>query len=160
MSIADRIAVMNQGRIEQIGSPREVYQEPRSEFIATFLGDPSMNVFDADGPATPLRRTLTETAPAATARVGIRPEDGYLLGDDGPIGTPATAVTEAVRCTVTVVEPIGRAYEITLRAGDQRFVIRTRTRPEWLEPDADVQVVFGQSEITFFDETGRRIDDG
>jgi multiple sugar transport system ATP-binding protein len=109
MSIADRIAVMNRGTVEQVGTPQEIYREPRSEFIATFVGDPSMNIYSATA-ADPVVDALTETAPDRAARVGIRPEDAFLVGDDGPIGTDSASLTAPVTCPVTVVEPLGRAY--------------------------------------------------
>jgi multiple sugar transport system ATP-binding protein len=59
MALADRIAVMRHGRIEQIGTPRELYHHPATSFVAQFIGRPQMNMLNADN-----GRTL-----------GIRPED-------------------------------------------------------------------------------------
>jgi multiple sugar transport system ATP-binding protein len=89
MTLADRIVVMNQRRIEQIGTPREIYDRPATEFVATFVGSPPMNILSATcapGGGAMLRAKLgggTEletSAPAAAVpkdgkvRIGLRPE--------------------------------------------------------------------------------------
>ncbi|WP_198664154.1 ABC transporter ATP-binding protein [Jiangella endophytica] len=91
MSMADRMAVMRGGRIEQVGTPRELYENPVSAFVAFFIGTPSINLFEAtlradaddvwlEAPAFSLRLPPT-TASAVAGRVGgpvtvgIRPED-------------------------------------------------------------------------------------
>jgi iron(III) transport system ATP-binding protein len=70
LSMADRIAVMNQGRIEQIGTPREIYEQPVSEFVARFIGE--INILGAD---SPLAAKLGGTP---NQRVGFRPESARL----------------------------------------------------------------------------------
>jgi len=49
MGLGDRIVVMSEGKIQQIGSPQHIYDDPANEFVATFLGSPSMNILSADG---------------------------------------------------------------------------------------------------------------
>jgi len=159
MSIADRIAIMNDGRVTQVGTPQAVYRRPTSEFVASFLGDPSMNIFDIDD-ASPVVARLNAAVPATTVRVGIRPEDAYLVSADGPVGAPDGELTDPVSCSVTVVEPIGRAYEVTLSAGGRQFVVRTRERPSWLQVDESVAVAFDTAAIAFFGPDGRRLSDG
>ncbi|MEZ5818087.1 MAG: sn-glycerol-3-phosphate import ATP-binding protein UgpC [Hyphomicrobiaceae bacterium] len=85
MTMADRLVVMNSGRAEQIGTPRDVYQRPASVFVASFIGSPAMNFIDGetttDGRSVTLAgKTLPlpvgAALPARTAvKVGIRPED-------------------------------------------------------------------------------------
>jgi ABC-type Fe3+/spermidine/putrescine transport system ATPase subunit len=69
LSLADRIAVMNQGRIEQIGTPAEIYQHPVNEFTARFMGE--INVIEAENPLT----SMFTTNPR---RIGFRPEAAQL----------------------------------------------------------------------------------
>ncbi|WP_424933460.1 ABC transporter ATP-binding protein [Amaricoccus macauensis] len=73
MTLADRIVVLRDGRVEQIGSPMELYNNPANQFVAGFLGSPSMNFFPA---------SLVHDAAGDT--MGIRPEDLFISGD-GPI---------------------------------------------------------------------------
>ncbi|MBN2692406.1 MAG: sn-glycerol-3-phosphate ABC transporter ATP-binding protein UgpC [Burkholderiaceae bacterium] len=84
MTLAQRVVVMNQGRIEQVGTPGEVYARPSSVFVAGFLGAPGMNLFDAElgedgktlhiAQAAPLRVDSALTAAPRALVVGIRPE--------------------------------------------------------------------------------------
>ena len=78
MTLADQIVVMNQGRVEQIGTPDEIYQRPATAFVARFIGSPPMNLIEGavvDGTLrcadVVLGRTL---APAGRVQIGIRPE--------------------------------------------------------------------------------------
>ena len=109
MTMADRIVVMNAGRIEQVGAPLELYDRPANTFVAGFLGSPPMNLlparrggdgklvladmaFGAGGPALPLVAPATD---GADFLVGIRPERFRRAGDGG------------LPLQVGVVEPTG-----------------------------------------------------
>jgi ABC-type sugar transport system ATPase subunit len=70
MTMADKIVVLNGGRIEQVGSPMELYHHPRTEFVAGFIGAPAMNFLDVDERV----RSMLPDCPASACRVGIRPE--------------------------------------------------------------------------------------
>nr|WP_306266204.1 sn-glycerol-3-phosphate ABC transporter ATP-binding protein UgpC [Pararhizobium sp. IMCC3301] len=72
MTMADKIVVLNAGRVEQVGSPMEIYHKPNSKFVAEFIGSPAMNVFDASG----LRGLDLR---AETHFVGCRPEHFEVL---------------------------------------------------------------------------------
>ena len=69
MTMADKIVVLNGGRIEQLGAPLDLYQNPKNLFVATFIGSPRMNIIDAAA-ITPKIGTM-----ANAAKIGIRPED-------------------------------------------------------------------------------------
>ena len=112
MSVADRIAVMNNGRIEQFATPSELYADPRTTFVAGFLG--AMNFFDgapvhgaitlADGTMLPVRETLS----AGGERTGVRPEDVLIL----PAGTLGTAMAQVRRSI-----PHGHFQELIVMSG-------------------------------------------
>lgn len=104
MTMGTRVAVMHSGRIEQVGTPAEVYARPASVFVAGFIGTPPMNVLPAglaDGPDT--ERTL---------QVGIRPE--HVVIDD----------TAPLRGTVTLVEQLGHEVLVYCQVGETRIVVR------------------------------------
>ncbi|OHV41910.1 ABC transporter [Pseudofrankia sp. EUN1h] len=99
MAVGDRVAVLNGGRLEQLGTPDEIYDRPATRFVATFVGSPPMNVLDgalADGV---LRGPgFVVAAPAGAVAVGVRPEGLQLAlatagspGDPGDPGGPAGA---------------------------------------------------------------------
>jgi multiple sugar transport system ATP-binding protein len=95
MTMGSRIAVINRGRIEQIGAPLDLYNSPANEFVAGFLGAPRINLIGrpADTAARPYRELwerLTAAAPAGAARAGLRAEHLRLTAAD--VGIPATVV--------------------------------------------------------------------
>jgi multiple sugar transport system ATP-binding protein len=96
MTMGDRIAVFNQGRIEQVGPPLDLYNKPANEFVATFLGAPRINLIDrpadaaAPGPQRALWAQLAGTAAASVQRVGLRPEHLRVAADGQ--GVPARVV--------------------------------------------------------------------
>src|SRR5690606_30179195 len=98
MELADRVVVMSQGRIEQVGAPDEIYDRPNSPFVFTFLGEASeLPVQIADGKAWLDDRPLDLPGgdlPDGPARLFIRP-NGVHVGDDGPGAIPG--VVSAVR---------------------------------------------------------------
>jgi len=99
MTMADRMIVMNGGRVEQIGTPLEVYETPKTLFAAQFIGSPSMNVFDAEveSGALKIADTTVQTQTSATGKVsvGIRPEH-VIADENGPLSI-----------TVQMGEPLG-----------------------------------------------------
>src|SRR5438067_404932 len=117
MTMADRIAVMNEGRIEQLGAPLELYDRPANLFVAQFIGSPAMNVLDgtlkngsvealgARWPAPQNRGTDGQAV-----KYGIRPEH-LQLGRDG------------VPAEVVVVEPMGHETELLVRINDIDLIV-------------------------------------
>jgi ABC-type sugar transport system ATPase subunit len=126
MTMADRIVVLNEGVVEQAGPPLELYHRPRTEFVAGFIGAPSMNFLDvtAQGGRIIYAGQDLGPGPAATVRVGIRPEHVVALPAGG---RPADAPAEpAIAATVEVRESLGSETYLHVRshAGD-RIVVRT-----------------------------------
>jgi len=117
MTMADRIAVMNEGRIEQLGAPLELYDRPANLFVAQFIGSPAMNVFDgtlkngaveALGARWPAPQNRGGDGQAV--KYGIRPEH-LQLGRDG------------VPAEVVVVEPMGHETELLVRINDIDLIV-------------------------------------
>jgi multiple sugar transport system ATP-binding protein len=114
MTLADRIVVMKDGHIEQVGTPMEVFNHPVSTFVATFIGSPPMNLLSgttvggavrlADGTEVPVPDRLRAFVRDGMAvQLGIRPDDispvGHGLSQDGP--------GAEVQLTVDLAEPLG-----------------------------------------------------
>ena len=131
MTLADRIAVMKDGLIQQLGAPQEIYKRPVNRYVAGFIGSPGMNFlegevsirdgqprFTADAIVIPLARyTFEKAGPRPGPAVfGIRPEHvGLNSGDDWPF---------AVTAPVEIVEPMGSDTLIWTRIGKQNLTIR------------------------------------
>ena len=100
MTLADRVVVLRDGRIEQIGAPDELYERPVNEFVAGFIGSPAMNFLQGRAADAIVRIGAMEAAAAASGAVtvGIRPED--LLPD-------GAADEGRLRALITLVEPMG-----------------------------------------------------
>ncbi|WP_422010145.1 ABC transporter ATP-binding protein [Reyranella sp.] len=124
MTMADKIVVMNNGHIEQIGAPLELYDRPANLFVAGFIGSPAMNMVKGtvsngalrmeDGTAWPLPTNGGRPADGP-AVYGVRPE--HLMLDPG--GIPAT---------VQVVEPTGSETQVMMRIGGQAVIGAFRER--------------------------------
>ncbi|MGJ8544168.1 MAG: ABC transporter ATP-binding protein [Sulfitobacter sp.] len=97
MTMADKIIVLNGGRIEQIGTPAEIYHNPASTFVASFMGAPPMNLLDARYEAGQVRinggTPLLPAQGAGPVKVGIRPED-VVIDPEGALGFDVQIVEE------------------------------------------------------------------
>ena len=122
MTLAHRVAVMNKGVIEQLGSPRDIYSDPRTLFVAGFIGSPPMNLIDGEVEggifvsAGGVRIGGLGNANVAEAVLGIRPEDASVL----PPGSRQANVTAPIYS----VELTGESTFVTVRAGGALLVVR------------------------------------
>jgi multiple sugar transport system ATP-binding protein len=169
LSIADRVVIMNDGEIEQVGTPEEVYTDPKNEFVASFLGDPSINFLEVAYDGTQSPRLLGNgndgddvsegvpldelgvDVPAQTSRLGVRPEDAFV----GQSRSTEGSLTEPIEFTVDVVEPLGHTYEAALKRGENRFLVQA----DELEATAgdSLYVQFDTDGLLAFDGEGRRL---
>ena len=148
MTLADRIVVMNGGRIEQIGTPLELYDNPSNEFVATFIGSPSMNLLAAtleNGRIMLGDHGFEGPDGSGEVRLGIRPEH-LLLSEDG------------LPMEVKVVEPTGSETMVFLRHNGQDVTAVFRERHDF-SPGSVVKVAPDPSHIHCFDaSTGKRLE--
>jgi sn-glycerol 3-phosphate transport system ATP-binding protein len=158
MTLADRLVVMNGGRIEQVGTPGEIYGRPASRFVATFVGAPAMNMLEgaveADGLALReggRRLPLPPLGLAAGTRVaaGVRPEAVRLV---------APGTRGALPATVDFVEELGAGRVVYADLDGATFSVATAeaTHPE---PGTRVGLLLAPGDMHFFSsETGERIE--
>jgi ABC-type sugar transport system ATPase subunit len=138
MTMGDRIAVMNHGVLEQVGTPEELYERPANRFVASFIGSPSMS-FIEDPESFGLRTGVV---------VGVRPEHARPWRD-GLIGP--------LKGTVAFVEALGRETFVGVDIGETRLVVFEEGRAT---RDVGEQIEFGlvESGLRYFDsETGTAI---
>jgi len=117
MTMADRIVIMKDGHIQQVGTPAEVYHEPANTFVAQFIGAPSMNLLagHAAGGTVTLESGGQVTGPSAAqgaVRVGIRPEDLR----------PAPVGDGLLRGRVSVAEPLGAGTLLYVDVGGTEVI--------------------------------------
>ena len=156
MSMCDRIAIMNAGEIVQIATPGEMYRDPRTEFVAGFLGNPPIaflrGVADRGGFALansdvvlPLPASVTLPPPGRTLTLGIRPENFGPTGD------------LPIRGRISFVEAQGREnlYDLTLANGNVLRSIQPVRGDLALNDDVEWSVA--SDRILVFDETGVRL---
>jgi sn-glycerol 3-phosphate transport system ATP-binding protein len=150
MTLADRLVVVNAGRIEQVGTPLELYEKPATTFVATFIGSPSMNLLE--GTDTPAGWSLSADVPRPEGRymLGVRPEDLHLAPPDGrPFAFQATAHIDGI-------ELVGAESLLHGRLADGTplvFRVSGRSRSEIGE---EVTVGASADALHMFDADGRR----
>jgi sn-glycerol 3-phosphate transport system ATP-binding protein len=148
MTLADVLVVMNAGRVEQVGAPLDVYEQPETTFVASFIGAPPMNLLApadlAAGGAT------VADLPAGCATVGIRPEDLAAVTRDGE----ADGIVFDV--VVVALEPVGAESYLYGRMGKTAVIVRLPGRAEVPERGS-VRVRAARNKLHFFDGEGRRI---
>lgn len=160
MTMADRIVIMKDGFIQQIGSPKEVYDTPVNLFVAGFIGSPAMNFFNVtlkDGVISD-EKGLNLKLPEGKWKVleqkgynnkkvvfGIRPEDiqsEQVVIDANPGST--------VKAEVSVSELLGAETMLYSRVGDTEFISRVDAR-DYHEPGSVIELAFNMNKIHFFD---------
>ncbi|MBK5400946.1 sn-glycerol-3-phosphate ABC transporter ATP-binding protein UgpC [Pseudomonas sp. TH39(2020)] len=157
MTLADKIVVLNGGRVEQVGSPRELYERPASRFVAGFLGSPRMNFLPArlQTPGetslvdtlvwgiTPLPFDSSNLATGTQLSLGIRPEHVSLKAADGAAGV-----------VVTAVEYLGSETYVHLETGqDEPLICRCEVSAGWQAGDR-VELQLDIDNLHLFDADG------
>jgi len=152
MTMGDRIVILNDGKLQQVGAPKEVYENPVNEFVGGFIGSPSMNFVDVEASATgdgiqlssvdgrfqyhlssEYVQGLEQDISGQRFTMGIRPENVYPT---------RSGSNKSFTATVEVLEPVGSDNYIHLDIGDD-FIARV---------DADVEPAAGESIELTFDE--------
>ena len=152
MSIADRMAIMREGTVQQVGAPIEIYDNPVNTYVASILGAPVVNLFEYDsatGLTTDGALQVGEAARGAS-RLGLRPENARIRPwDDSRVGTP---------CTVADVEPLGGYTIVTLTPpkGEGNLRLLLRGKPS-VELGARVGVDFSPAMLLRFDAQGNAL---
>jgi multiple sugar transport system ATP-binding protein len=159
MTLGDRVVVMKDGWIQQVGEPLELYGKPANRFVAGFIGSPAMNFADVTineaggGLVAEATGFRIQVPPAQTGSLkpykgqrvtlGIRPEDLHIAGG----ADPASYVFDAV---VDVVEPLGSEILLDVKAGTSTLVARVEptVRAKVHEP---VRLAMNPERLHFFD---------
>ena len=158
MTLGDRVVVMKDGHIEQVGSPMELYLKPKNIFVATFIGAPSMNILEAtlypgyielENHRISLdKHRLPESIPSDGEKVkfGIRPD--FFQDEQHVSASESLATLENVG--IDIIEPLGYDRELNLKLGDQRLKARLDLRTEAKEGET-INLCFDMNHAHIFD---------
>jgi sn-glycerol 3-phosphate transport system ATP-binding protein len=141
MSMADRVVLLNSGRVEQIATPFDIYQKPGTLFAAQFIGSARMNILALEQGRI-AGSCVDVVAPSGAVRLGLRPED-VMLGT-GP------------SFTVEKTEFTGADVLVHARIGSQVLAVRVQGKYA-LDVRREVQLSWNPSNLHWFDVHGRRI---
>lgn len=163
MSLADRIAIMKDGKLQQFGTPFEIYDDPANEFVAGFIGEPPMNlnkvvISKNDGelffnfPGSPVKIAVPKKYDSVlndgmTVKMGIRPTD-LLIGNSESKGSEVK---------VAVFEDLGDERRISIRIGEEYLTLITSDEKRY-EQGSSIKLEVKEEKTHIFDiENGNRI---
>ncbi|WP_457338023.1 ABC transporter ATP-binding protein, partial [Rhizobacter sp. P5_C2] len=164
MTLAHRIVVLNAGRIEQVGTPMELYHRPVNRFVAGFIGSPKMNFIEgklvgvnaglvrialADGSSVTVDADVSSLAPGAKVTVGLRPEH---------VDASTQPSADALRAHVQLAEHLGDItyLHVTLTGATEAMTIRTAPENP-LKTGDTAYLSFPPQRGFLFDEQGRTL---
>ena len=168
MSMADKVAIMEDGVLQQVGTPAEVYDQPANLFVAQFVGSPIMNILDCkidtdenctqcflgkDTPALPLAKSLyhkieSQGVPIGQLALGVRPEAVRLARE---------ARDDYIKAQVHVIEPLGPFDIVDIKVENQ--IIRAKAASRFVEkPGEGIWLQLDEQRTHFFDkDTGKSL---
>ena len=161
MTMSDRVAVLNHGRLQQLAAPRRIYQQPTNAFVATFVGSPAMNMLACDGQGPVVGHFEGPLRPPAQARqFGFRPE--HLVA-------PAAAARAAwsqrhpagyfqLQGTVLTNQRLGAESLVYLQVDHQRVTMRVQGFADDEANDV-VRMCVSKEHLHWFDDAGVRLGD-
>lgn len=165
MTMGGRVAVLNRGALQQVGTPKKIYEEPANRFVGEFIGNPGMNFLKANVEMTHtetflvfaeqklcvpqrLKRTLE---PFSEVDIGIRPEAVRLEKED-------TVSDTGLLADVELMEPLGGETLVHLKLCDMPLVAKIPSMQNFPSADARVCVILNPEKLRFFNpENGMRL---
>lgn len=151
LTLADRIAVLRQGRVVQVGTPQDIYDRPANLFVAQLVGSPRINLLPATAASgviqlqeSPIRLAQAPQALPPALTLGIRPEDiqPHSAGD--------------FTGEIALVEPLGVETILHLRSGQQRLLSMVSGMTTWRIGD-NIRFTITRERLHYFDSTGARV---
>jgi putative spermidine/putrescine transport system ATP-binding protein len=162
LSMSDRIVVMNEGRVEQVGPPFEIYNRPRTRFVASFVGtlsilegtvlDPVAGRLRVAGQGLATTADITHLRAGLTCAVALRPEAARLEG----IAAPRAEGRNRLEGMIEEVSFLGSVVRLRLRVGDKAISLDTFNNPDAPPPErgAQVAVTFAREALLVLDGAG------
>lgn len=154
MSMGDKIVVLNDGTIRQVADPEELYERPRTTWVAKFIGSPPMNLFEGENRDGTVRLAEGNSLPmpaetsSQTVSVGVRPEDI-------DVSTEAPDTDWTVPGTVKTVEPLGEYVLVNVEVGGS--VVNVKVPKTEAEAGDPVHLTFDPTDAYLYDEDGELV---
>ena len=142
MTLADRIVVLNQGIIEQVGTPIELYSSPKNQFVAEFIGSPKMNIIDLEKDADHSLKNIN--TPSQTSKVGIRPEHLFV--------TPESETK--LKGNVRHIENLGEHLLCYINIGGENEITAKLDVSSSASLNQDINLGWVSENTHFFNSTG------
>ncbi|MBN1903613.1 MAG: sn-glycerol-3-phosphate ABC transporter ATP-binding protein UgpC [Deltaproteobacteria bacterium] len=165
MTLGDRVVVMRDGRIEQVGTPMDIFLKPVNIFVATFIGAPAMNILDArlypgfielEGQKIAVNNRVEKIfVPDSGKRInlGIRPD--FFIDENN--AEPGASLSRIENALIDIVEPLGFEREIDATIGSQHIKAKLDLRTTAGEGEK-INLCFDMDRVHLFDpETGRNL---
>ena len=146
MTLADRIVVLNNGVIEQVGTPIELYNSPKNQFVAEFIGSPKMNIIDLEGEQK--SSLINIQAPNQSAKIGIRPEH-FRVASNG---------SSKLQGTVRHIENLGEHLLCYIKLGKDYEITAKLDVGSEINVNEVIQLDWQKSHEHFFNSSGISID--
>jgi len=151
MTLADRIVVLNDGKVEQVGSPKELYNTPENLFVAQFIGSPKMNIIPCRSENNEVHLHEAGTLPnpknGAAVQIGIRPESITHCAPEGG----------HINGIIDVVEYLGADTFLVVQCGGLGKISVRTSGENKLRPGASIGLAFDLSKIHYFDAKGQAL---
>ena len=145
MTLADRIVVINKGIIEQVGTPIELYKNPRNQFVAEFIGSPKMNIIDlVNGQGSNM---INVTLPSEALKLGIRPEH-LRLASNG---------STKIKGNVRHIENLGEHLLCYITITQNQEITAKIDVNSSIEVNMDIHLDWDQEHSHFFNSTGNSV---
>ncbi len=170
MTLGDRIAILKDGTVQQVGAPLDVYERPQNTFVAGFIGVPPMNLLEGSivrhedeqliVEIAGLTLELGDVAGDSISKghkicLGVRPEKISLLtGDDSSIDDGSIVLESEV----SFIERLGSDIVLCFYVDDNKILVKTDYRGRFEEGER-LRFAFGRDDIHLFDESGKRLGD-
>ncbi|MFC6962510.1 ABC transporter ATP-binding protein [Halocatena marina] len=157
MTMGDRIAILNDGTLQQIGTPLECYYEPNNRFVAGFIGSPSMNFFEVEYTDSALVHEAFRCDLSEATREELRGHEGALtLGIRPESIELAPGESTAISAPVSVTEPMGESTYVYVDIGDQTCTV-TLDGERVVEPGSTLDITIPEAKMHLFGPTGETI---
>lgn len=159
MTLATRIAVMNNGTLQQVGTPEDIYDRPANRFVAEFVGNPPINIVDlgsSDGLVGAAKAFLARhmSDPRKVSSIGLRPEAIRLTRDKADL--PGADLCGPV--TLSAILPTGGNWILELESGGQKLHATTNVAPVWADGE-QLDFHVAADAVHMFDGDGNRVAD-